>query len=253
MRRSRATTAPPSSSSPTTSAWWPACAERILVMYAGRIVEHGPAKALFGHPHHPYTVGLLRSVPRLDEPRTDTLQTHRGPAARPVAPAAGLRLRAALLAGDRAVLAQRAASSRPPTQARLSACFHSDQLRAATLNGRRSVRRAPRPAHRTATAAADGEDAACASEGLKVHFPITSGIVVQRKVGAVYAVDGLDVRRAARRDPRPGGRVRLRQVHHRPRHPAAREAHRPAACSTTAPTSPSCGAAPCAASAAACR
>ncbi len=43
--------------------------ERILVMYAGRIVESATAKELFGHPHHPYTVGLLRSVPRLDEPR----------------------------------------------------------------------------------------------------------------------------------------------------------------------------------------
>ena len=52
--------------------------ERILVMYAGRIVESGPAKALFAHPHHPYTVGLLRSVPRLDEPRAETLQSIEG-------------------------------------------------------------------------------------------------------------------------------------------------------------------------------
>ena len=52
--------------------------ERILVMYAGRIVESGTAKELFGHPHHPYTVGLLRSVPRLDEPRSATLQSIEG-------------------------------------------------------------------------------------------------------------------------------------------------------------------------------
>jgi oligopeptide/dipeptide ABC transporter ATP-binding protein len=51
---------------------------RILVMYAGRIVEAGSAKALFHHPHHPYTVGLLRSVPRLDEPRKDNLQSIEG-------------------------------------------------------------------------------------------------------------------------------------------------------------------------------
>ena len=51
---------------------------RILVMYAGRIVEAGPAKELFHHPHHPYTVGLLRSVPRLDEPRKETLQSIEG-------------------------------------------------------------------------------------------------------------------------------------------------------------------------------
>ena len=78
---------------------------RILVMYAGKIVEEGPAKPLFAHPHHPYTVGLLRSVPRLDRPRSDALLIDRGAAARPLAPAARLRLRAALLARHRRVLA----------------------------------------------------------------------------------------------------------------------------------------------------
>ena len=77
--------------------------ERILVMYAGRIVESATAKELFGHPHHPYTVGLLRSVPRLDEPRKVTLQFDRGPAPRPRPPAPGLRLWAALRAAHRAV------------------------------------------------------------------------------------------------------------------------------------------------------
>jgi oligopeptide/dipeptide ABC transporter ATP-binding protein len=51
---------------------------RILVMYAGRIVESGPAKQLFARPHHPYTVGLLRSVPRLNEPRRELLDTIAG-------------------------------------------------------------------------------------------------------------------------------------------------------------------------------
>ena len=51
---------------------------RILVMYAGRIVEEGPAKPLFHHPRHPYTVGLLRSVPRLDRPRSAELQSIEG-------------------------------------------------------------------------------------------------------------------------------------------------------------------------------
>ncbi len=44
-------------------------AQRIYVMYAGRIVESGTAKEIFGDPRHPYTVGLLKSVPRLDEPK----------------------------------------------------------------------------------------------------------------------------------------------------------------------------------------
>jgi oligopeptide transport system ATP-binding protein len=41
-------------------------ADRILVMYAGRIVEEGSADAVFTQPRHPYTLGLLQSVPRLD-------------------------------------------------------------------------------------------------------------------------------------------------------------------------------------------
>ena len=44
-------------------------AQRIYVMYAGRIVESGTAKDIFNNTRHPYTVGLLRSVPRLDEPK----------------------------------------------------------------------------------------------------------------------------------------------------------------------------------------
>jgi len=42
-------------------------AQRIYVMYAGRIVESGNSKDIFGAPRHPYTIGLLKCVPRLDE------------------------------------------------------------------------------------------------------------------------------------------------------------------------------------------
>jgi oligopeptide/dipeptide ABC transporter ATP-binding protein len=44
-------------------------AQRINVMYAGRIVETGPSEAVFLNPGHPYTIALLKSVPRLDENR----------------------------------------------------------------------------------------------------------------------------------------------------------------------------------------
>jgi oligopeptide/dipeptide ABC transporter ATP-binding protein len=48
-------------------------ADRVNVMYAGRIIERGTARELYGNPRHPYTLGLLRSVPRLDEPRRSRL------------------------------------------------------------------------------------------------------------------------------------------------------------------------------------
>ncbi|MFI9332805.1 ABC transporter ATP-binding protein [Kitasatospora sp. NPDC052868] len=46
-----------------------AISDRVYVMYAGRIVETGPAEALFERPRHPYTAALLASTPRLDAPR----------------------------------------------------------------------------------------------------------------------------------------------------------------------------------------
>ncbi len=49
-------------------------ADRVNVMYAGRIVEHGPAAEIYRAPRHPYTIGLLNSVPRLDRPRGGSLE-----------------------------------------------------------------------------------------------------------------------------------------------------------------------------------
>jgi oligopeptide transport system ATP-binding protein len=48
-------------------------ADRINVMYAGYIVETGTVDEIFHHPRHPYTLGLLKSIPRLDEPRKEQL------------------------------------------------------------------------------------------------------------------------------------------------------------------------------------
>ena len=44
-------------------------AQRIYIMYAGRIVEAGTTKDIFAGPRHPYTIGLLKCIPRLDEER----------------------------------------------------------------------------------------------------------------------------------------------------------------------------------------
>jgi oligopeptide/dipeptide ABC transporter ATP-binding protein len=53
-------------------------ARRVYVMYAGHIVEHGSAEEIYHHAVHPYTKGLLASVPRLDEPRKTRLQPIEG-------------------------------------------------------------------------------------------------------------------------------------------------------------------------------
>jgi oligopeptide transport system ATP-binding protein len=46
---------------------------RVIVMYGGRIMEEAPTELLYGDPRHPYTLGLLKSVPRLDEERKERL------------------------------------------------------------------------------------------------------------------------------------------------------------------------------------
>jgi oligopeptide/dipeptide ABC transporter ATP-binding protein len=51
---------------------------RVIVMYAGRIVEQGETRQIFKNPQHPYTWSLLRSIPRLDQVRHDKLLTIAG-------------------------------------------------------------------------------------------------------------------------------------------------------------------------------
>jgi peptide/nickel transport system ATP-binding protein len=51
---------------------------RVIVMYAGRIVEEGPTRQIFKSPQHPYTWSLLRSIPRLDEHEHEKLLTISG-------------------------------------------------------------------------------------------------------------------------------------------------------------------------------
>lgn len=53
-------------------------ADRVNMMYAGRLIEHGTCKEIYKNPRHPYTIGLMRSVPRLDQPRKAKLDPIEG-------------------------------------------------------------------------------------------------------------------------------------------------------------------------------
>jgi len=52
-------------------------ADEVVVMYSGKVVERGDVRTIFGNPHHPYTKGLLSSIPRLDE-RVERLEVIKG-------------------------------------------------------------------------------------------------------------------------------------------------------------------------------
>lgn len=53
-------------------------ADRVMVMYAGLVVEHGPVREIFANPQHPYTRALLETVPDVTEGRQDRLRTIEG-------------------------------------------------------------------------------------------------------------------------------------------------------------------------------
>jgi peptide/nickel transport system ATP-binding protein len=71
-------------------------AQRVVVMYAGKVVEEASVEQLFANPRHPYTQGLIRSIPRLDlaAVRKTRLQTIAGTVPKLIAPPPGCRFAA---------------------------------------------------------------------------------------------------------------------------------------------------------------
>jgi peptide/nickel transport system ATP-binding protein len=68
-------------------------AQRVVVMYAGKVVEEASVERLFANPRHPYTQGLIRSIPRLDMAavRKTRLETIAGVVPKLIDPPAGCR------------------------------------------------------------------------------------------------------------------------------------------------------------------
>jgi oligopeptide/dipeptide ABC transporter ATP-binding protein len=108
-------------------------AKRVNVMYAGRIVESGSAAAIYHRPRHPYTIALLRSVPRLDRPRQARLDPVQGQ------PPDLMRLDQGCAFRPRCRFAVDAcAAVRPPLQpvgpaGQLSACLRANEI--STVSG----------------------------------------------------------------------------------------------------------------------
>ena len=180
----------------------------IAVMYAGRIVEHGPKEAIFAAPQHPYTWGLLQSIPRLTPRKDEPLVPIPGRPPSLINRADGLRVPPALPLRARGAQARSSPTLEPVT----GAPGHARRLPAP--RGARAPRcgRACRPATRPSA----GDAPPCRRRpprrdrgrggarherrtgktlvevrDLEMHFPIKQGIIFQKQVGAVHAVDGV--------------------------------------------------------------
>lgn len=109
-----------------------AISDRVYVMYAGRIAEHGPAKALFAAPRHPYTAALLAATPRLESAggRLHAIEGQPPDLRTPLSGCAfAARCPLATEVCDQRVPVARPAPGRPEHRA---ACHHSDRLAGGT-------------------------------------------------------------------------------------------------------------------------
>ncbi|MCX4096616.1 ABC transporter ATP-binding protein [Nocardia sp. alder85J] len=163
-------------------------ADRVAVMYAGRIVETAPVGELFNAPRMPYTVGLLGSIPRLDGPPRTPLVPILGspPAMHALPPGCPFAPRCPVAIDD-------CRSTEPPltplAPEHAAACLRTGEVGTGELFTayRREV----------AAAAADSADEPEAPvvlrvSGLSKTFPLTSGVVFRRRTGEVKAVDSID-------------------------------------------------------------
>ncbi|MEU1674486.1 ABC transporter ATP-binding protein [Streptomyces roseifaciens] len=157
-------------------------ADRVAVMYAGRVVESAPVDELFAAPRMPYTIGLLGAVPRPDA------------GGRPLTPVPGSPPDPRKISGGcpfapRCPLADDACADEPAlagSGGHLAACVKTPGPGLYPVPGLPPVR-----------AAADAPRGELPSvlrvQGLTKTFPVFKGAAFRRRVGSVYAVDGVDL------------------------------------------------------------
>ncbi|WP_392840270.1 dipeptide ABC transporter ATP-binding protein [Streptomyces sp. LN500] len=164
-------------------------ADRVAVMYAGRVVETAAATELFRRPRMPYTLGLIGAVPRIDGP-SDVLVPIPG------APPSAGRLPKGCAFAPRCPLAEdRCTASEPALAAadasdegHLAACVRADEIAERGLTPA-EVFPVPSIPER---AASPGERVLHVT-GLTKTFPVLKGTAFKRRVGSIRAVDGVDL------------------------------------------------------------
>jgi peptide/nickel transport system ATP-binding protein len=154
-------------------------ADRVVVMYAGKIVEKAVTRELFRRTRHPYTAALLASIPKLTEPTSRPLYSIPGLPPDLSHPPAGCRF------AERCRFATDECQIEPvlggPDPSHPYACFHPI--------GHGSMLTQPEAVdgHRQAADPGSGTDILVLDHVVK-EFPVTSGGLLQRSVGTVKAV-----------------------------------------------------------------
>lgn len=167
--------------------------ERVVVMYAGRPVEEGAVDDIFYRPRMPYTIGLLGTVPRLDQASEGALPILEGnppsvvdlPPGCPFAPRCPMVVEACTTAEPDLL----------PTEdpRHLAACIRVTDILRGNL-GHADIFPVPELAtSELALVPREQRPTVLELQGLKRHYPLMKGAIYRRRIGTVYAVDGIDL------------------------------------------------------------
>ena len=163
-------------------------ADRVNVMYAARLAEQGSAAEVFAQPLHPYTAGLLRSVPRLDRPRGRKLETIEGLPPNLLDPPPGCRFAPRCPAHQDACVA-RLPELEQVVPHRYSACIRAGELLRVGPTGLGLQSATPEP---PVTKALERATPLLSVRGLKTYFEVATGFkALAARHGVVRAVDDL--------------------------------------------------------------
>lgn len=165
-------------------------ADRIAVMYAGRLVETGAVEQVFSNPQMPYTTGLLRSVPNLATAGTQRLVPLEGkpPSLSSLAPGCPFAPRCPIAIDKcREIEPELVEHGIPEVQA---ACHRADEIARGDLLAKDIY---PRPEPVATRVKEDRAPNILEVTGLQKHFPLLKGAVFKRQIGTVKAVDGIDL------------------------------------------------------------
>jgi peptide/nickel transport system ATP-binding protein len=168
-------------------------ADRVSVMYAGRIVESGAVDDIFYRPRMPYTLGLLGAIPRPDVAEHEALTPIEGsppslinlPAGCPFVPRCPMRVdMCTAVEPDLVALAASGADHR-------SACHRSDEIEARNLTSADAFPAPSIPPAALTRIPREQRSPVVEVRDLVKEYPLIKGAVLRRRVGTVHAVDGV--------------------------------------------------------------
>ena len=167
-------------------------ADDVMVMYAGRPVERADVRTIFKNPKMPYSVGLLGSTPRVDQPSDEPLTYIEG------APPQLINVQDRCQFAPRCPVAVDACLRGEPalrdvdTQGAHSvACVRSGEIDHGTIGGKALFPLPTLPEDVFANVPRDEREVTLEVENLHKEFPLTKGSLVKRRVGTVNAVNGV--------------------------------------------------------------